>query len=54
MEQIEEMKKKHLVTVKEKALLKLEKDRLQRQSFDLTEQVKKGEAKVQRQIETAH
>jgi hypothetical protein len=28
LERIEEMKKKHLATVKEKALLKLEKDKL--------------------------
>jgi hypothetical protein len=35
MEKIEEMKKKHLATVKEKALLKLEKDKLQRQAHEL-------------------
>jgi hypothetical protein len=29
------MKKKHLVTVKEKALLKLEKDKLQRKAHEL-------------------
>jgi uncharacterized protein (DUF342 family) len=35
LEQIEEMKKKHLVTVKEKALLKLEKDKLTRETHEL-------------------
>ncbi len=50
-EQIEEMKKKHLVTVKEKALLKLEKDKLQRKAHELNAQIKENEMKVQRQIE---
>ena len=50
-EHIEEMKKKHLVTVKEKALLKLEKDKLQRKAPELNAQIKENEMKVQRQIE---
>lgn len=52
-ERIEEMKKKHLVTVKEKALLKLEKDKLQRRAHDLNTLIKQNEAKVQKQIEQA-
>jgi chromosome segregation ATPase len=42
-ERIEEMKKKHLATVKEKALLKLEKDKLQRKVHDIDEQIKDRE-----------
>lgn len=45
-ERIEEMKKKHLATVKEKALLKLEKDKLQRKVFELNESIKENELKV--------
>jgi hypothetical protein len=40
------MKKKHLATVKEKALLKLEKDKLQRKVFELNESIKENELKV--------
>ena len=47
-ERIEEMKKKHLATVKEKALLKLEKDKLQRRAHELEEAIKAQEAKVQK------
>jgi len=39
MEQIEDMKKKHLVTVKEKALLKLEKDKLTRETHELQQKI---------------
>jgi regulator of replication initiation timing len=45
-ERIEEMKKKHLATVKEKALLKLEKDKLQRKVHDIDEQIKDREQKI--------
>jgi regulator of replication initiation timing len=48
------MKKKHLATVKEKALLKLEKDKLQRKVHEIDEQIKQREKKVQRQIEMTH
>ena len=34
-ERIDEMKKKHLATLKEKALIKLEKDKLTRRAHDL-------------------
>jgi len=37
------MKKKHLATVKEKALLKLEKDKLQRKVHDINEEIKERE-----------
>jgi hypothetical protein len=37
------MKKKHLATVKEKALLKLEKDKLQRKVHDIDEEIKERE-----------
>jgi hypothetical protein len=37
------MKKKHLTTVKEKALLKLEKDKLQRKVHDIDEEIKERE-----------
>jgi regulator of replication initiation timing len=47
------MKKKHLITVKEKALLKLERDKLQRRAHDLNQLIKQNEAKVQKQIEQA-
>jgi regulator of replication initiation timing len=40
MERIEEMKKKHLATVKDKALLKLERDKLQRRAHDLNQLIK--------------
>lgn len=48
------MKKKHLATIKEKALLKLEKDKLQRKVHEIDEQIKQREKKVQRQIEMTH
>jgi hypothetical protein len=40
------MKKKHLATVKEKALLKLEKDKLQRKVHDIDEEIKERELKI--------
>lgn len=46
LERIEEMKKKHLNTVKDKALLKLEKDKLQRKVHDLNTIIKDNELKV--------
>lgn len=45
-ERIEEIKKKNLVTVKDKALLKLEKDKLQRRVHDIDEQIKEREQKI--------
>lgn len=48
MERIEEMKKKHLAVVKDKALLKLEKDKLQRRVHDLNTEIKDNEARVQK------
>jgi len=45
-EKIEEVKKKLLVTVKEKALLKLEKDKLSNKAFSLTNEIKQNEEKV--------
>lgn len=53
-ERIEEVKKKLLVTAKEKALLKLEKDKLQSKAHGLTTEIKLNEEKVQQQIEAAH
>jgi hypothetical protein len=46
LERIEEMKKKHLNTVKDKALLKLEKDKLQRKVHELNASIKDNERKV--------
>ena len=40
------MKKKNLATVKEKAMLKLEKDKLQRRVHDIDEQIKEIEQKI--------
>ena len=53
-EKIEDVKKKLLNTTKEKALLKLEKDKLQKKSHDIGGQIKADEDRVQRQIEAAH
>ena len=39
-ERIDEMNKKLLATVKEKALIKLEKDKLSRKAHDLQQQIK--------------
>ena len=43
LEKIEEMKKKHLATFKDKALLKLEKDKLQRKVHDINLAIKANE-----------
>lgn len=53
-DRIEEVKKKLLDTTKEKALLKLEKDKLQKKAFALQASIKAGEDKVQREIESQH
>lgn len=48
------MKKKNLATVKEKAMLKLEKDKLQRRVHDIDEQIKEREQKIQKQLALTH
>ena len=45
-DRIEEVKKKLLDTTKEKSLLKLEKDKLQKKAFALQASIKAGEDKV--------
>lgn len=50
-EKIEEIQKKHLYAVKEKALLKLEKDKLQKRVNDIQTKIKEYEEKVQKQID---
>ena len=50
-EKIEEIQKKHLYAVKEKALLKLEKDKLQKSVMRIQGAINDNEQKVQRQIE---
>lgn len=45
-EKIEEIQKKHLHAVKEKALLKLEKDKLQKNVGDIQRQIKDHEERV--------
>ena len=50
-EKIEEIQKKHLYAVKEKALLKLEKDKLQKRVMGIQGAINENEQKVQRQIE---
>lgn len=50
-EKIEEIQRKHLYAVKEKALLKLEKDKLQNRVNEIQTEVKNIEEKVQKQIE---
>ena len=52
-EKIEEIQKKHLYAVKEKALLKLEKDKLQKKVVDIQKQIKEHEDKVQKQIDAS-
>lgn len=47
-EKIEEIQKKHLYAVKEKALLKLEKDKMQKRVLVIQNQVKDHEEKVQK------
>ena len=53
-EKIEEVKKKLLNTTKEKALLKLEKDKLQKKAADIQARIKADEDMVQQKIEAAH
>lgn len=45
-EKIEEIQKKHLYAVKEKALLKLEKDKMQKRVNDIQKAVTTHEQKV--------
>ena len=52
-EKIEEIQKKHLYAVKEKALLKLEKDKLQKRVTEIQKLVKDHEEKVQKQIDAS-
>ena len=53
-DKIDELNKKLNLTTKEKAMLKLEKDKLQKRAHLLSDQIKTEETKVQRQIEAAH
>jgi len=53
-ERIDEVKQNLLIEQKEKALLKLEKDKLQKRAFALQAHIKKNEAGVQKQIEESH
>jgi len=48
------VKQNLLIEQKEKALLKLEKDKLQKRAFALQAHIKKNEAGVQKQIEESH
>jgi hypothetical protein len=47
-EKIEEIQKKHLQAVKEKALLKLEKDKAQKRVAEIQTTIKLQEEKVQK------
>lgn len=47
-EKIEEIQRKHLYAVKEKALIKLEKDKLQKRVIEIQSEIKKHEEKVQK------
>ena len=47
-EKIEEIQKKHLYAVKEKALLKLEKDKLQKRVTEIQNAINENEQKVQK------
>lgn len=53
-EKIEEIKKKLQSTVKEKALLKLEKDKLQKKANEIAAQIKRNEERAQKEIEQGH
>ena len=53
-EKIEEIKKKLLDTTKEKALLKLEKDKLQKKAKEIKDTIKANEKRVQEEIEAQH
>ena len=48
------MKKKLLNVQKEKALCKLEKDKLNKKAFELTSTIKQNEQSVQARIERQH
>ena len=52
-EKIEEIKRKHLHAVKEKALLKLEKDKTAKKVLDIQKQIRDHEEKVQKQIDAS-
>jgi regulator of replication initiation timing len=52
-EKIEEIQKKHLQAVKEKALLKLEKDKAQKRVAEIQTTIKLQEEKVQKQIDAS-
>lgn len=52
-EKIEEIQKKHLYAVKEKALLKLEKDKMQKRVQEIQKMIKDHEEKVQKQIDAS-
>ena len=52
-EKIEEIQKKQLQAVKEKALLKLDKDKAIKKVEDITKKIKDHEAKVQKQIDAS-
>ena len=52
-EKIEEISRKHLHAVKEKALIKLEKDKLQKRVTDIQTEIRKHEEKVQKQIDAS-
>ena len=53
-ERIEEIKKKLQTTLKEKALLKLEKEKLQKKCNDIAKAMKDHEEKVSKDLEEAH
>ena len=52
-EKIEEIQKKHLQAVKEKALLKLEKDKAMKRVMEIQATIKANEEKVQKQIDAS-
>lgn len=52
-EKIEEIQKKHLAVVKEKALIKLEKDKMAKRCTEIQAEIKAHEEKVQRQIDAS-
>ena len=53
-DKIEEIKKKLLDETKEKALLKLEKDKLQKKAHAVQTTISEGQKKVERDIEAQH
>ena len=53
-ERIEEVKKKLQSTLKEKALLKLEKEKLQKRAAEIARRIKDDEDRVSREIEESH